>query len=163
MKVGRVTLSDRAAAGVYEDRSGPEIEAIITSHFTDGIEFLRRLIPDDLAQIERTLRELCDAQCALIVTTGGTGPALRDVTPEATLAVIEKELPGFGEIMRMRSYAAVPTAILSRATAGVRGESLIVNLPGNPKAVAECLPLLLPAIVECIDHVAGFRPGLRRT
>jgi len=162
MKVGRVTLSDRAAAGVYEDRSGPEIEAIIASHFTDEIEFLRRLIPDDRAQIERTLRELCDAQCTLIVTTGGTGPALRDVTPEATLAVIEKELPGFGEIMRMRSYAATPTAILSRATAGVRGKSLIVNLPGNPKAVAECLPLLLPAIVECIDHVAGFRPELRR-
>lgn len=154
-------MSDRAAAGVYEDRSGPEIEAIITSHFVDEIEFFRRLIPDDRAQIEETLRELCDMQCTLVVTTGGTGPALRDVTPEATRAVIEKELPGFGEIMRMRSYAVTPTAILSRATAGVRGKSLIVNLPGNPKAVAECLPLLLPAIVECIDHVAGFRPGLR--
>jgi len=163
MKVGRVTLSDRAAAGVYEDRSGPRIEAIIESAFADEIEFLRRLIPDDVNQIERTLRELCDAQCTLIVTTGGTGPALRDVTPEATRAVIEKELPGFGEIMRMRSYAVVPTAILSRATAGVRGKSLIINLPGNPKAVAECLPLLLPAIVECIDHVAGFRPELRRS
>jgi len=163
MKVGRVTLSDRAAAGVYEDLSGPRIEAIIESAFADEIEFLRRLIPDDVNQIERTLRELCDAQCTLIVTTGGTGPALRDVTPEATRAVIEKELPGFGEIMRMRSYAVVPTAILSRATAGVRGKSLIINLPGNPKAVAECLPLLLPAIVECIDHVAGFRPELRRS
>ena len=163
MKVGRVTLSDRAAAGVYEDLSGPRIEAIIESAFADEIEFLRRLIPDDVNQIERTLRELCDAQCTLIVTTGGTGPALRDVTPEATRAVIEKELPGFGEIMRMRSYAVVPTAILSRATAGVRGKSLIINLPGNPKAVAECLPLLLPAIVECIDHVAGFRPQLRRS
>ena len=163
MKVGRVTLSDRAAAGVYEDRSGPRIEAIIESAFADEIEFLRRLIPDDVNQIERTLRELCDAQCTLIVTTGGTGPALRDVTPEATRAVIEKELPGFGEIMRMRSYAIVPTAILSRATAGISGKSLIINLPGNPKAVAECLPLLLPAIVECIDHVAGFRPELRRS
>ena len=163
MKVGRVTLSDRAAAGVYEDLSGPRIEAIIESAFADEIEFLRRLIPDDVNQIERTLRELCDAQCTLIVTTGGTGPALRDVTPEATRAVIEKELPGFGEIMRMRSYAIVPTAILSRATAGIRGKSLIINLPGNPKAVAECLPLLLPAIVECIDHVAGFRPELRRS
>jgi molybdopterin adenylyltransferase len=162
MKVGRVTMSDRAAAGVYEDRSGPEIEAIIASHFTGELEFCRRLIPDEAEQIERTLRELCDAGCALIVTTGGTGPAARDVTPEATRAVIEKELPGFGEIMRMRSYAAVPTAILSRATAGVRGKSLIVNLPGNPKAVAECLPLLLPAIVECIDHVAGFRPEARQ-
>jgi molybdopterin adenylyltransferase len=163
MKVGRVTLSDRAAAGVYEDRSGPEIEAIIASHFADDIEFFRRLIPDDPAQIECALRALCDAQCTLIVTTGGTGPTPRDVTPEATRAVIEKELPGFGEIMRMRSYAATPTAILSRATAGVRGKSLIVNLPGNPKAVSECLPLLLPAIVECIEHLAGFRPELRRT
>jgi molybdopterin adenylyltransferase len=162
MKVGRVTLSDRAAAGVYEDVSGPGIEAIIAAYFADGIEFCRRLIPDDLGQIERTLRELCEAQCALIVTTGGTGPAPRDVTPEATQLVIEKELPGFGEIMRMRSYAATPTAILSRATAGVCGKSLIVNLPGNPKAVAECLPMLLPAIVECIEHVAGFRPEVRK-
>jgi molybdopterin adenylyltransferase len=161
MKVGRVTLSDRAAAGVYEDRSGPEIERIITSHFTDEIEFCRRLIPDDIDQIERTLRDLCEEGCSLVVTTGGTGPSPRDVTPEATRAVIEKELPGFGEIMRMQSYAITRTAILSRATAGVRGKSLIVNLPGNPKAVEECLPLLLPAIVECIDHVAGFRPGLR--
>lgn len=161
MKVGRVTLSDRASAGIYEDRSGPEIEAIITSHFADGIEFCSRLIPDDRALIERTLLELCDAQCTLIVTTGGTGPSPRDVTPEATLAVIEKELPGFGEIMRSRSYAVAPTAILSRATAGVRGKSLIINLPGRPKAVAECLPLLLPATVECIDHIAGFRPELR--
>jgi molybdopterin adenylyltransferase len=161
MKVGRLTLSDRASAGVYEDRSGPRIEAIVESHFAEEIEFLRRLIPDDRGQIERTLRELCEAGCALIVTTGGTGPGPRDVTPEATRAIIEKELPGFGELLRMRSYAGTPTAILSRATAGVRGKSLIVNLPGNPKAVAECLPLLLPAIVECIDHVAGWRPGLR--
>jgi molybdopterin adenylyltransferase len=161
MKVGRLTLSDRASAGVYEDRSGPEIEAIIAAHFTDGIEFVRRLIPDDRQQIESTLLELCDARCILILTTGGTGPTKRDVTPEATRAVIEKELPGFGELMRTRSYALAPTAILSRATAGVRGSSLIVNLPGKPKAVAECLPPLLPAIVECIDHIAGFRPGLR--
>lgn len=161
MKVGRLTLSDRASAGVYEDRSGPEIEAIIAARFADEIEFVRRLIPDEREQIESTLLELCDAQCTLIVTTGGTGPSERDVTPEATRAVIEKELPGFGEVMRMRSFAATPTAILSRATAGVRGRSLIVNLPGNPKAVAECLAPLLPAIVECIDHVAGFRPGLR--
>ncbi len=161
MKVGRVTLSDRAATGVYEDRSGPGIEQIIGSHFAEEIEFFRRLIPDDQALIEQTLRELSEAGCALIVTTGGTGPSARDVTPEATRAVIEKELPGFGEIMRARSYAATPTAILSRATAGLRGKSLIVNLPGNPRAVAECLPLVLPAIVECLDHVAGFRPRLR--
>lgn len=162
MKIARVTLSDRASAGVYEDRSGPQIEAIIASHFADEIDFTRRLIPDDAAQIEATLRDLCEAGCTLIVTTGGTGPAPRDVTPEATRAVVEKELPGFGEIMRMRSYAITPTAILSRATAGVRGASLIVNLPGNPKAVAECLPLLLPAILECVDHIAGFRPRLRQ-
>jgi molybdopterin adenylyltransferase len=161
MRVGRVTLSDRAAAGIYEDRSGPEIESIIAAHFADEIEFIRRLIPDDLGQIEESLRSLCAIQCAFIVTTGGTGPGHRDVTPEATRAVIEKELPGFGEIIRMRSYELTPRAILSRATAGVCGKSLIVNLPGNPKAVADCLPLLLPAIVECIDHIAGFRPRLR--
>jgi molybdopterin adenylyltransferase len=161
MKVGRVTMSDRASAGVYEDRSGPEIEAIIGARFADEIEFVRRLIPDDRGRIEQTLRELCDEGCALVVTTGGTGPSARDVTPEATQAVIEKELPGFGEIMRTRSHPTVPTAILSRATAGIRGQSLIVNLPGKPSAVSECLPLLLPAIVECIDHIAGFRPRLR--
>jgi molybdopterin adenylyltransferase len=161
MKVGRVTMSDRATAGVYEDRSGPEIEAIVAGYFAEGIEFERRLIADERGEIERTLRELCDAGCALIVTTGGTGPGPRDVTPEATRAVLEKELPGFGEIMRARTYEITPKAILSRSTAGVRGKSLIVNLPGNPKAVSECLPLLLPAIVECIEHVAGFRPELR--
>ena len=161
MKVGRVTLSDRAAAGVYEDRSGPEIERIIASNFAEEIEFCRRLIPDDRELIESTLRELCEEGCALVVTTGGTGPAARDVTPEATRAVLEKELPGFGELMRMRTYDVAPTAILSRATAGVLGRTLIVNLPGSPKGVRECLPLLLPAIVECIGHVAGFRPELR--
>jgi molybdopterin adenylyltransferase len=158
MKVGRLTLSDRASAGIYEDKSGPAIEAIVASYFADDIEFERRLIPDDRALIESTLRELCDAGCTLVVTTGGTGPAPRDVTPQATRAVIEKELPGFGELLRMKSYDKVPTAILSCSTAGLRGKSLIVNLPGNPRAIGECLPLLLPAIVECIDHIAGFRP-----
>jgi molybdopterin adenylyltransferase len=163
MKIGRVTMSDRAAAGVYQDKSGPEIESLLAAAFDEPIEFLRALIPDDLAQIERTLLDMCGAGCALIVTTGGTGPSARDVTPEATRRVLEKELPGFGEIMRVRSFEITPTAILSRATAGVRGESLIVNLPGNPKAVAQCLPLLLRAIVECIDHLSGFRPKLRQT
>jgi molybdopterin adenylyltransferase len=161
MKIGRVTLSDRASSGVYEDRSGPEIESIITAQFADEIEWERRLIPDDLEQIVETLIELCDAGCLLIITTGGTGPSARDVTPEATRRVIEKEMPGFGEIMRIRSYAITPTAILSRATAGVRGKSFIVNLPGKPKAIGECLPLILPAIVECVDHIADFRPTLR--
>ena len=153
MKVARVTLSDRASAGVYEDRSGPEIERV----FDDAdVEWVSVLIPDDRAQIEATLRRLCDeAGCDLVLTTGGTGPAPRDVTPEATRAVIDRELPGFGEIMRAQSFAKVPTAILSRATAGTRGRSLIVNLPGNPRAIGECLPLVLPAIREALRHLRG--------
>ena len=162
MKIARVKLSDRAAAGVYPDASGPEIERIVADSFLETIEWVRVLLPDDQLQLEETLRRLVDdEQCSLVLTAGGTGPAARDFTPEATRAVLEKELPGFGEIMRLTSYAKVKTAILSRATAGVRGRSLIVNLPGNPKAVAECLPLLLPAIAEALDHIAGFRPKLR--
>jgi molybdopterin adenylyltransferase len=162
MKVARVTLSDRAANGVYADESGPEIERLVAAHFDEPIEWVRVLLPDDRAQIEAALRRLADSeQCSLIVTTGGTGPAPRDVTPEATRAVLERELPGFGEIMRMQSHARVPTAILSRATAGVRGRSLIINLPGRPRAIGECLPLLAPAIAECLDHIAAFRPKLR--
>ena len=153
MKIGRVTLSDRAAAGVYEDRSGPEIERILGAAFSVAPSFHRVLIPDDRPRIEEALLELCAIRCGLIVTTGGTGPSPRDVTPEATRAVLEKELPGFGEIMRIQSFAKVPTAILSRGTAGIRGGSLIVNLPGNPKAIGECLPLLLPAILECLAHI----------
>lgn len=161
MKVGRVTLSDRAAAGVYDDASGPEIERVIQHLFAEPLEFVRVLLPDDLDQIKTELTRLADDEgCPLIVTTGGTGPSPRDVTPEATRAVIEKELPGFGEIMRHQSYARVKTAILSRAIAGVRGRSLIINLPGRPTAIAECLPLLGPAIAECLDHIAGFRPSL---
>ncbi|HEY1719514.1 MAG TPA: molybdopterin adenylyltransferase [Verrucomicrobiae bacterium] len=161
MKIGRVTLSDRASNGVYEDRSGPEIENILCALFKDELEFERVLLPDEQQQIEAALRRLCREGCALIVTTGGTGPTPRDVTPEATRMVIEKELPGFGELMRAISFAKTPTAILSRATAGVCGKTLIVNLPGNPRAIAECLPPLLPAIVEAIDHIAGFRPKRR--
>ncbi|HSI85372.1 MAG: molybdopterin adenylyltransferase [Candidatus Methylacidiphilales bacterium] len=164
MKVGRITLSDRAAAGVYADASGPEIERVVQEHFTESLAFIRVLLPDDQAALETELRRLADKElCPLIITTGGTGPSPRDVTPEATRAVIVRELPGFGEIMRMQSYmkAGVKTAILSRATAGVRGRSLIINLPGRPRAIAECLPLLIPAIAECLDHIAGFRPGIR--
>ncbi len=160
MKIGRVTLSDRASGGVYEDRSGPEIERVLREQFVEPVEIERVLLPDERAQIESALVKLCENGCTLVVTTGGTGPSARDVTPEATHAVIEKELPGFGETMRAISFAKVPTAILSRATAGVRGKTLIVNLPGNPKAIAECLPPLLPAIAEAIDHIAGFRPKL---
>jgi len=156
MKVARITLSDRASAGVYEDRSGPEIERILAEHIAAPIEWERVVIPDERAQIEDALRRMCDGeQCDLVVTTGGTGPAPRDVTPEATRAVLERELPGFGEIMRVQSFAKVPTAILSRSTAGTRGNSLIVNLPGNPRAIGECLPMLVPAIREAIRHLHG--------
>ena len=154
MKIGRVTLSDRASAGVYEDRSGPEIERVFSEHCAEALEWTRIVIPDERAEIEATLRRLCDeAGCDLVITTGGTGPAPRDVTPEATRAVLDRELPGFGEIMRVQSFANVPTAILSRATAGTRGRALIVNLPGNPRAIGECLPLVLPAIREALRHL----------
>lgn len=162
MKIARVTLSDRASEGVYADASGPEIERVIESFFDETLQWTRVLLPDDRDGIETALRRLADEEkCLLIVTTGGTGPAARDVTPEATCAVLEKELPGFGEVLRMHSYETVKTAILSRATAGVRGASLIVNLPGRPTAIGESLPLLLPAIVEALDHIASYRPKLR--
>jgi len=161
MKFARITLSDRASAGVYEDRSGPAIESFFAEHCADEMEWVRVLIPDDRAGIESALRRLCDEEeCHLVVTTGGTGPAPRDVTPEATRAVLERELPGFGEIMRMQSFAKVKTSILSRSTAGTRGRTLIVNLPGNPRAIGECLPLILPAIVEAVDHLSGVRMKL---
>ena len=162
MKVARITLSDRAANKIYEDVSGPEIERVVQDLFAEAIDWQREILPDERELIEQALRKFADEMdCPLIITTGGTGPAARDVTPEATHAVLEKELPGFGEIMRMRSYDKVPTAILSRATAGIRGRSLIVNLPGRPRAIAECLSLLGPAIAEAIDHVTGSRPRLR--
>jgi molybdopterin adenylyltransferase len=154
MKIARLTLSDRASAGVYQDLSGPEIERILQAAGYQEVEWIRIIMPDERDAIEALLRQLCDdRQCDLILTTGGTGPAARDVTPEATKAVLERELPGFGEIMRMQSFARVPTAILSRSTAGTRGRSLIVNLPGNPKAIGECLPLVIPAIREAMKHL----------
>jgi molybdopterin adenylyltransferase len=156
MKVARVTLSDRASAGVYEDRSGPEIERVFAELCSASVEWRRVLIPDERGKIEATLRMLVDEEhCDLVLTTGGTGPAPRDVTPEATRAVIERELPGFGEIMRVQSFAKVPTAILSRAVGGTRGRSLILNLPGNPRAIGECLPLVMPAILEALRHLRG--------
>ena len=154
MKFARITLSDRATAGVYEDLSGPAIEGFFAEH---AVEWTRVLMPDERLELEALLRRLCDEDHALVVTTGGTGPSIRDITPEATRAVLERELPGFGEVMRMASYAKVKTAILSRATAGTRGRTLIVNLPGNPRAIGECLPLVWPAIVEAIDHLRGER------
>jgi molybdopterin adenylyltransferase len=154
MIVGRITLSDRASAGIYEDLSGPEIERVFCAAWGESVEFHSILLPDDQELIVRTLRSLCDEeQLPLVITTGGTGPSSRDVTPEATREVLEKELPGFGETMRMLSFPKVPTAILSRATAGIRGGTLIINLPGNPKAIGECLPPLVPAIREALLHL----------
>jgi len=162
VKIARVTLSDRATEGVYEDASGPEIERVVQQLFADDIEWHRALLRDERRDIEEALRRFADeVRCPLILTTGGTGPSTRDVTPEATRAVLEKELPGFGELMRMQSYAKVKTAILSRATAGIRGASLIINLPGRPSAIAECLPLIAPAICEAVEHLTGVRPILR--
>jgi molybdopterin adenylyltransferase len=153
MKVARVTLSDRASSGAYEDRSGPAIERVFAAHCDAATEWVRVLLPDDRQTIETRLRTLCDDGCDLILTTGGTGPAPRDVTPEATRAVLDRELPGFGEAMRVQSFAKVPTAILSRAAAGSRGRTLIINLPGNPRAIDECLPLIMPAIFEAMRHL----------
>ncbi len=156
MKVARLTLSDRTSAGVYADRSGPEIERVFCECWGAAVEFEAHLLPDERGLIAQTLRGVCErGECALVITTGGTGPSARDVTPEATRDVLEKELPGFGEAMRMVSFASVPTAILSRATAGIRGRTLILNLPGNPRAIGECLPPLLPAIREALRHLAG--------
>ncbi len=155
-RIGIVTMSDRASAGVYEDLSGAAIRETLTAWLASPWEPVYRLIPDDRATIENTLVELCDVQrCGLVVTTGGTGPALRDVTPEATEAVCQKMMPGFGELMRAVSLTKVPTAILSRQTAGIRGQSLIVNLPGKPASIRECLTAVFPAIPYCVDLIGG--------
>jgi molybdopterin adenylyltransferase len=158
VRVGVVTVSDRASAGVYEDRGGPAIREFLGRHLTSEWEAVSRVITDDIAVIARTLRDLADLEhCCLIVTTGGTGPAPRDVTPEATQLVCDKMMPGFGELMRAVSLQVVPTAILSRQTAGIRGRSLIVNLPGKPSSISECLTAVLPAIPYCIDLIGGPR------
>jgi molybdopterin adenylyltransferase len=155
-RIGILTISDRASRGEYEDKGGPAIHAWFTRVLTSPWEAVARVIPDEQPQIESALRELSDEEgCCLIVTTGGTGPALRDVTPEATEAVCSKMMPGFGELMRSASLRFVPTAILSRQTAGIRGNSLIVNLPGKPSAIGECLDAVFPAIPYCIDLIGG--------
>ncbi|WP_374484188.1 molybdopterin adenylyltransferase [Zoogloea sp.] len=168
VKIGLVSISDRASGGVYEDKGIPALQDWLGKALTTPWEAVTRLIPDDQSSIEKTLIELCDeAGCALVLTTGGTGPALRDVTPEATLAVAHKVMPGFGEQMRQVSLAFVPTAILSRQVAVIRGQSLIINLPGQPKAIAETLEGLkdvdgqqkvhgiFAAVPYCVDLIGG--------
>ena len=158
MKIGRITVSDRASAGVYADRTGPEIESVLRTVFNDAV-FESVVIPDETEAISKALIRFADGlSCDLIVTAGGTGISPRDVTPEATRMVLDKELPGFGEAMRLQSLARVRTAILSRATAGTRGKSLIVNLPGKPSAVRECLEIIIPAIREGLMHLRGEDP-----
>jgi molybdopterin adenylyltransferase len=154
--IGIVTVSDRASQGVYQDLGGPAIRECLTEILSCPWEPVARLIPDERPTIEATLSDLCDREnCCLVVTTGGTGPARRDVTPEATEAVCEKMLDGFGEQMRAASLKIVPTAILSRQVAGIRGKTLIVNLPGKPSAIRDCLLAVFPAIPYCIDLIDG--------
>lgn len=158
IRIGVLTISDRASHGVYADRSGPAIVECLTEILSCDWQTVARIVADEQPLIEATLRDLCDTEgCALVVTTGGTGPAPRDVTPEATENVCDKLLPGFGELMRAVSLRSVPTAILSRQTAGVRGNSLIVNLPGKPAAIRECLLAVFPAIPYCVDLIGGPR------
>ncbi|MBK8743641.1 molybdopterin adenylyltransferase [Propionivibrio sp.] len=171
-RIGILTISDRASRGVYADKGGPAIHAWLSRVLLSPWEAVARVIPDEQPQIEDALRELSDIEaCSLIVTTGGTGPALRDVTPEATEAVCTKMMAGFGELMRGASLKFVPTAILSRQAAGIRGKSLIINLPGKPSAIDDCLNAVFPAVPYCLDliegawletdpqHCVAFRPG----
>ena len=155
LKIGIITVSDRASAGVYDDISGKAISETLKDYIKSDWSEEYRLIPDEQPIIEKTMLELESIGCSLIVTTGGTGPALRDVTPEATEAVCQKMMPGFGELMRQVSLKYVPTAILSRQTAGICGKALIVNLPGKPKSIRECLDAVFPAIPYCVDLIGG--------
>ncbi len=155
-KIGILTVSDRASAGVYEDLSGQAIIDTLNEYLVSPWEAVYEIVPDEQALIEKTLIKMADdAGCCLVVTTGGTGPAKRDVTPEATEAVCDRMMPGFGELMRAESLKFVPTAILSRQTAGLRKDTLIVNLPGKPKSIRECLQAVFPAIPYCIDLMEG--------
>lgn len=157
-RIGIVTVSDRASAGTYEDRGGPAITSYFTQHLTSPWIAVARLVADESDIVSNTLIELADKEgCCLIVTTGGTGPTPRDITPEATEKVCDKMMPGFGELMRLTSLKVVPTAILSRQTAGIRGSSLIINLPGKPSSIAECLDAVLPAVPYCVDLIGGPR------
>ena len=158
VRIGVIAVSDRASAGHYEDRGTPALVSYLARTITTEHEYVSRLIPDEAALISATIIELIDTEgCCLVLTTRGTGPAPRDVTPEATEAVCDRVIPGFGELMRRISHAIIPTAILSRQLAGTRGSSLIINLPGNPKAIAECLDAVLPAVPDCVDLIGGPR------
>lgn len=156
IRIGVVTVSDRASRGEYEDLGGPAIREWLGKALSSDWEAVPRLVADERAQLSDVLRELCDtAGCCLVVTTGGTGPARRDITPEATADVCDKILDGFGELMRSVSLKFVPTAILSRQIAGTRGATLIINLPGKPSAIADCLDAVFPAVPYCIDLIGG--------
>lgn len=155
-KIGILTVSDRASRGEYEDEGGPAIQAYLTEVLTTAWTAVAQVVPDEQREVESRLKRLVDEEgCCLVVTTGGTGPAPRDVTPEATETVAEKMMPGFGELMRSVSLQYVPTAILSRQTACIRGQALIVNLPGKPKSIRECLDAVMPAVPYCIDLAGG--------
>ena len=156
--IGILTVSDRASRGLYEDKGGPGIAAVLQDYLVTSWKPVFRIVADEEGLVRDALIDMAENQgCSLILTTGGTGPALRDVTPEATEAVCGKLLPGFGELMRTASLREVPTAILSRQTAGVRGTSLIVNLPGKPSSIRTCLDAVFPAIPYCIDLIGGYR------
>ena len=156
--IGIVTVSDRAFKGVYEDKGGPGIVAVLSEFLVTPWRPMARVVPDERPDIEAALIDLADRQrCSLILTTGGTGPAARDITPEATEAVCDRILPGFGELMRTTSLKEVPTAILSRQLAGTRGSALIVNLPGRPSSIRTCLDAVFPAIPYCLDLIGGYR------
>jgi molybdopterin adenylyltransferase len=156
--IASVTISDRASAGVYEDKSGPAIAAWLDAAISSEYELLSRIVPDGIEGVASTLEALCDVEGVdLILTTGGTGPSPRDETPEALQRVIDKELPGFGELMRQVSLRDVPTAILSRQTAGIRGKTLIITLPGKPAAIKTCLDAVFPAVPYCLDLIGAGR------
>jgi molybdopterin adenylyltransferase len=172
--IGILTVSDRASRGDYEDRGGPAIQAYLHEVLASAWRAVARVVPDELPIVCGALETLTDEEgCCLVITTGGTGPAPRDITPEATTAVCSRMLPGFGELMRQVSLQHVPTAILSRQTAGVRGRCLIINLPGQPRAINQCLDAVFPAVPYCIDLIGGpylttrperlvaFRPGTK--
>ena len=155
-RIGIVTISDRATSGEYEDLSGPAIEEALRDYLQTECEYQRVVIPDEVPRIQEAIRTFADRRCGLVCTTGGTGPSPRDVTPEAMEGVCEKMMPGFGELMRKASLdAGVPTAILSRQTAGILQQSLIVNLPGKPGSIRVCLDAIFPAVPYCIDLIGG--------